>query len=63
MEIWKDVLGYEELYMMSSLGRIKLVKTGLIMKHWTNWAGYKLITLCKNKGKRSHHKGWVVRYV
>lgn len=48
MEIWKDVLGYEGLYMVSSIGRIKSVKTGLIMKHWNNGNGYKRIKLCKN---------------
>lgn len=41
MEIWKDVLGYEGLYMVSSLGRVKPVKTGLIMKHSDSGCGYK----------------------
>lgn len=49
MEIWKDVLGYEGLYMVSSLGRVKSVKTGLIMKHKDNRDGYKIITLWKNR--------------
>lgn len=48
MEIWKDVLGYEGLYMVSSLGRIKSVKTGLIMKPKDNGRGYKYVALCKN---------------
>lgn len=48
MEIWKDVLGYEGLYMVSSIGRIKSVKTGLIRKHRDDRYGYKHIALCKN---------------
>lgn len=48
MEIWKDVLGYEGLYVVSSLGRVKSVKTGLIMKHRDNRDGYKNVALRKN---------------
>lgn len=48
MEIWKDVLGYEGLYMVSSIGRVKSVKTGLIRKHSDDRHGYKHIALCKN---------------
>lgn len=47
MEIWKDVLGYEGLYVVSSLGRVKSVKTGLIRKHCDEGHGYKRVSLCK----------------
>lgn len=49
MEIWKDVLGYEGLYMVSSIGRVKTVKTGLIMKHYVSGNDYKRTTLYKNR--------------
>jgi hypothetical protein len=49
MEIWKDVLGYEGLYVVSSLGRVKSVKTGLIRKHYDEGHGYKRVSLCKNR--------------
>ena len=52
MEIWRDVVGYEGLYMVSSLGRVWSVKTGLIMKQGGNGHGYKFITLCKNGGRK-----------
>ena len=48
MEIWKDVLGYEGLYMVSSLGRIKVTKTGLIRKQRDNGSGYKYLILRKD---------------
>lgn len=32
MEIWKDVPGYAGKYAVSSYGRIKSVKSGLILK-------------------------------
>ena len=48
MEIWKDVLGYEGLYVVSSLGRVKSVKTGLIRKPYDSGHGYKNVALWKN---------------
>ena len=55
MEIWKDVLGYEGLYMVSSLGRVKVVETGLIKKHWDNRDGYKNVVLYKNRRYRTKY--------
>ena len=56
-EIWKDVIGYEELYQASTMGRIKSLHkiggasrqsfTG-IMKPKTNRGGYYVIHICKN---------------
>lgn len=53
MEIWKDVLGYEGLYMVSSIGRVKTVKTGLIRKHSDDRHGYKRVTLCENRRRKT----------
>lgn len=35
-EEWKPVVGYEGLYEVSSMGRVKNVKTGRILKTWNN---------------------------
>lgn len=32
MEIWKDIEGYEGLYQVSNLGRIKSLRTNRILK-------------------------------
>lgn len=60
-EIWKDIEGYEGLYQISNLGRVKSLKRtdslGRLKKERINkpdlsTAGYPMITLYKN-GKRS----------
>ena len=48
MEEWKDIQGYEGLYQVSNLGRVKN-KKGLIMKLGYNHARYRVVTLYKNK--------------
>lgn len=56
MEIWKDIEGYEGLYQVSDLGRVK----SLIRYHNTSWRiltprlqhnGYLMVTLSKNNIK------------
>jgi hypothetical protein len=60
-EIWKDVKGYEGLYKVSSLGRVKAINRnennlkdplkknkGLIKKPQLNKFGYYRMQLCKN---------------
>ena len=37
-EIWRDIVGYEGLYQVSNLGRVKNIKNNTI----------KIPTLCKN---------------
>lgn len=68
MEIWKDVIGYEGLYQVSNLGRIKSVyrkvfNPGLnvwrtqkerILKTVLDYKGYVRVTLSK-KGKIKQH--------
>ena len=57
MEIWKDIKGYENLYKISNLGRVKSVpkkngrfhqKKEIIMKQFDNRHGYLCLSLSKN---------------
>lgn len=59
-EIWKDIVGYEGLYMISSYGRVKSLdhyekcgnfkrfRKGRIRESHINKYGYTVITLCKD---------------
>jgi len=74
MEIWKDVLGYEGLYQVSNLGRVKslpkswlnkykaIIKTKeKILKPKIDPRGYYKVDLCKDKKattKRIHRLVW-----
>jgi hypothetical protein len=63
-EIWKDIIGYEGLYQVSNLGRVKSLdritphpakfKKGQIMKQGDGHHGYKLSTLCKNGRSKTY---------
>lgn len=65
MEIWKDVTGYEGLYQVSSMGRVRSVmrvvsKTnctqklnGKILSLTTNSHGYIAVSLHKNKKRKT----------
>ena len=55
MEEWKDIKGYEGLYQVSNLGRVKSLGNGksnrskcIIMKTAINHKGYAMIRLCKD---------------
>lgn len=63
-EVWKDIEGYEGLYQVSNLGRVRSLdrvdskgrhKCGQIMKLSLNEKGYVKITLWKN-GKKKDYK-------
>ena len=56
-EIWQPVEGYEGLYEVSNLGRVKSLKYGKekILKSWNNGKGYLFVSLCRN-GKMKHFK-------
>ena len=59
-EIWKDIEGYEGLYQVSNLGRVKSlkvskIKSERIRKSYQQSSGYISIVLCKN-GKVTNHK-------
>lgn len=48
MEIWKDVVGYEGLYMVSSLGRVKNGRTEVVLKPSKQNSGYLKVNLHSN---------------
>lgn len=49
MEIWKDVCGYEGLYQVSNLGRIKSTrKSTRLLTPFKDSYGYFTVCLCKN---------------
>lgn len=50
-EIWKDILGYEGNYQVSSLGNVKNIKNERILKGRLDKYGYYRVILCK-KGMR-----------
>lgn len=51
-EIWKDIKGYEGLYQVSNLGKVKGLKNEHILKQSLKNNGYCVLTLCKeNKPK------------
>lgn len=55
IEIWKDIKGYEGLYQISSLGKVKSLKFGKekILKPRKNTFGYLESVLCKNGNSKS----------
>lgn len=51
-EIWEDIKGYEGIYQISNLGRVKNTVTKEIKKQSDNGKGYKSVNLWKqNKGQ------------
>lgn len=55
-EIWKDVVGYEGLYQVSNLGRVKSLykKNGAILKAYPNGFGYLIVSLFVNGNSKKH---------
>lgn len=51
IELWKDIKGYEGLYQVSDLGRVKRVTTGRLLKGRQHPQGYLGVTLSKNNIK------------
>lgn len=47
-EIWKDIEGYEGLYKISNLGRVKRVETDRILKPLKHTNEYSTVNLSKN---------------
>ena len=63
VEVWKDIEGYEGLYQVSNLGRVKTLakpkgivfgKEAIRKTHVKN-NGYEVITLCKENKRKIHH--------
>lgn len=52
METWKDVPGYEGLYQVSDLGRVKGVKRGKVLSPYTMKNGYLYVTLSKKSKEK-----------
>lgn len=46
-EIWKDVKGYEGLYQVSNMGRVRSLRRNIILKSQIT-RGYKRVALCTN---------------
>lgn len=55
-EFWKPVVGYEGLYQVSNLGRVKSIRFGKerILKPGINKGGYFFVVLYKNGKKKIH---------
>ena len=53
MEIWKDVVGYEGLYQVSNMGRVKSLQCydAIILKPYSNQHGYQRVDIIQD-GKR-----------
>lgn len=56
MEVWKDIEGYEGLYQVSNLGRVKSILYGKerILKLSKDSGGYLQVQLCKKGNKKKH---------
>ena len=59
MEIWRDIEGYEGLYQVSNLRKVRRLKykrTGKVqnMKLGTYPNGYKMVDLKKNNKRKAH---------
>jgi hypothetical protein len=51
-EVWKDVVGYEGLYLVSNLGNVKRVRNGKLVASSDNGCGYMCVSLGKKGEKR-----------
>ena len=51
-EVWRDIEGYEGLYQISDIGRIKSLITGKIRNLQMNKWGYPVIILTKDKKQK-----------
>ena len=48
-EIWKDIVGYEGLYQVSNLGRVRSIKKNQVLSPKKNWDGYLRIQLWRKQ--------------
>ena len=55
IEEWQKIQGYENYYLISSLGEVKSIKNGKdrILKKSKNTKGYFIVSLCKNGKTKS----------
>lgn len=47
-EVWKDIEGYEGIYQISNLGRVRNLKYKRVLKHSTHPRGYLINVLYRN---------------
>lgn len=60
-EYFKDIKGFEGLYQISNLGKVKSFYTNTILKSVPSTSGYYIVCLRKNKKnftRRIHHLVW-----
>ena len=74
VEVWKGVKGYEDLYQVSNLGRVKslphlkplakkiVMSKEKILTPWDNGRGYKVVSLVKGKKRKNHYLHRLVLY-
>lgn len=68
MEIWRDIKGYEGLYQVSNLGRVKSVErrvisnksggtriVGGILSPWDNGHGHLVVSLSNGQKRKNHY--------
>lgn len=55
-EEWRDIEGYENLYQVSNLGRVKSLKFGKekILKLKKTWDGYCIVGLCQQNKRKDY---------
>lgn len=59
-EEWKPVIGYENCYEISSLGQLKNVRTGKLLKDGKLRNGYVVDILCDNKRRKTMRRHRIV---
>lgn len=55
VEVWKDIQGYEGLYQVSNLGKVRSLISNKILRTCTHKRGYLMVALCKNKKKKNYY--------
>jgi len=55
MEIWKEIVGYEGRYLISSSGKVKSLYRNKILKHSTSSNGYLGVSLSKESKIKTFH--------
>jgi len=49
IEEWRPIKNYEELYEVSNLGRVRIIKTGKFKRSYLTLKGYEQICLYRGK--------------
>ena len=52
-EVWKDIPGYEGIYSISNMGKVRNDKTNRILKQGQSGKGYLMVQLCKDGKAKS----------